>query len=88
MLLQCDEIQDVCDGGDIVTVDVDAQTVSVNGKEFLVGVIPENLFNIVSNGGLIEDTKKRMVAGLVKTDIQPLTIEQCRKKAIPWQKNC
>lgn len=80
LLLQCDGIQDVCEGGDIVTVDVDAQTVSVNGKTFTVGAIPENLFNIVSNGGLIEDTKKRIAAGLKKSEIKPLSIEQCRKK--------
>ncbi|WP_432627556.1 aconitase/3-isopropylmalate dehydratase large subunit family protein [Brotaphodocola sp.] len=79
LLLQCDGIQDVCEGGDIVTVDVDAQTVSVNGKSFKVGAIPENLFNIVANGGLIEDTKKRIAAGLKKAEITPLTIEQCRK---------
>lgn len=80
LLLQCDGIQDVCQGGDIVTVDVDDQKVSVNGKSFTVGAIPENLFAIVSNGGLIEDTKKRIAAGLRKTEIQPLTLEQCRKK--------
>ena len=79
LLLQCDGIQDVCDGGDIVTVDVDAQTVSVNGKSFQVGAIPENLFNIVANGGLIEDTKKRLAAGNKSSEIKPLTIEQCRK---------
>ena len=66
-------------GGDIVTVDVDAQSVSVGGKTFQFGVIPENLFNIVSNGGLIEDTKKRLAAGVKKCDIQPLSIEACRK---------
>ncbi len=80
LLLQCDGIQDVCEGGDIVTVDVDARTVSVNGKTFTVGAIPENLFNIVANGGLIEDTKKRLAAGVKKSDIHPLSIEQCRKK--------
>lgn len=79
LLLQCDGIQDVCDGGDIVTVDVDAQTVSVNGKSFKVGAVPENLFNIVANGGLIEDTKKRLANGLKKLEVTPLTIEQCRK---------
>ena len=80
LLLTCDGIQDVCDGGDIVTVDVDAQTVSVNGKSFKVGAVPENLYNIVANGGLIEDTRKRLAAGNVKMDIKPLSIEQCRKK--------
>lgn len=79
LLLQCDGIQDVCEGGDIVTVDVDGQTVSVNGQSFKVGSVPQNLFNIVANGGLIEDTKKRIAAGLKKSEIKPLTIEQCRK---------
>ena len=79
LLLQCDGIQDVCEGGDIVTVDVDAQTVSVNGKDFKVGAIPENLFSIVSNGGLIEDTKKRIAEGNKKQEIHSLTLEQCRK---------
>ena len=80
LLLTCDQIQDVCEGGDIVTVDVDAQTVSVNGKTFKVGAVPENLYNIVANGGLIEDTKKRLAAGNVKMDIKPLSMEQFRKK--------
>ena len=80
LLLTGDQIQDVCEGGDIVTVDVDAQTVSVNGKTFKVGAVPENLYNIVANGGLIEDTKKRLAAGNVKMDIKPLSMEQCRKK--------
>ena len=80
LLLTCDQIQDVCEGGDIVTVDVDAQTVSVNGKTFKVGAVPENLYNIVANGGLIEDTKKRLAAGNVKMDIKSLSMEQCRKK--------
>lgn len=80
LLLTCDQIQDVCEGGDIVTVDVDAQTVSVNGKTFKFGAVPENLYNIVANGGLIEDTKKRLAAGNVKMDIKPLSMEQCRKK--------
>ena len=42
--------------------------------------MPENLFSIVSNGGLIEDTKKRIANGLKKSEITPLTLEQCRKK--------
>ncbi|WP_321007800.1 hypothetical protein, partial [Hungatella effluvii] len=79
LLLQCDGIQDVCEGGDIVTVDVDSRTISVNGHEFRVGEVPDNLFEIVSNGGLIEDTKKRLAEGIKKLPVTPLTIEQCRK---------
>ena len=80
LLLQCSGIQDVCHGGDIVTVNLEEQTVSVNGEQFKVGTIPENLFQIVANGGLIEDTKKRIGAGQKKTEIVPLSTEQCRKK--------
>lgn len=79
LLLQCDGIQEVCEGGDIVTVDVDGRTVRVNGHTFSVGEVPENLFNIVSNGGLIEDTKKRLKEGVKKLNITPLTREQCKK---------
>jgi len=80
ILLQCDGIQEICEGGDIVTVDVDARTVSVNGKGFQVGEVPENLFNIVSNGGLIEETKRRISGGIKKLDIVPLSMEQTRRK--------
>ena len=79
LLLTCDGIQDICEGGDIVTVDVDSRTVSVNGKTLKVGEVPQNLFNIVANGGLLEDTKKRMEAGIRPLRVTPLTIEQCRK---------
>jgi len=80
LLLTCNEIQDVCEGGDIVTVDVDARIVSVNGHSFAVGEVPANLFNIVSNGGLIEDTRKRLREGNHKLEVRPLTTEQCRKR--------
>lgn len=80
LLLTCDQIQDVCEGGDIVTVDVEAHLVSVNGHTFPVGQIPDNLFAIVSNGGLIEDTKKRIAAGTPKKGPEPLSLEDCKKK--------
>lgn len=79
LLLQCDGIQEACSGGDIVTVDVEAKTVSVNGKTFQVGEVPENLFNIVANGGLIEDTKKRIAEGMKTLEIAPLTEKQLRQ---------
>jgi 3-isopropylmalate/(R)-2-methylmalate dehydratase large subunit len=79
LLLQCDEIQDVCEGGDIVTVDVDKKTVSVNGKTFTVNEVPQNLFNIVANGGLIEDTKNRLKNGIEKLEITPLPQEELYK---------
>ena len=56
--LQNDEIQSACKEGDIVTVDVEKNTISVNGKEFTAKKVPENLFEIVNDGGLIEHCKK------------------------------
>ena len=47
ILLQCDGIQEVVKGGDIVTVDLENKTVSANGKSFPVGAIPQNLLEIV-----------------------------------------
>lgn len=63
ILLTCDGIQDVVKGGDIVTVDLEQHKVSANGKEFPVGAIPQNLFDIVAHGGLIADTKRRLAGG-------------------------
>lgn len=79
ILLTCSGIQDVCEGGDIVSVDLDAQEVSVNGNTFKVGKIPDNLFKIVENGGLIEDTKLRIKSGVKPLEITPLSIEESRK---------
>ncbi len=58
LLLQNDEIQDACKEGDTVTVDVDANTISVNGKTFKTKKVPDNLFEIVNDGGLVAHVKK------------------------------
>lgn len=75
LLITCDGIQDVCEGGDIVTVEV-GKSVSVNGHTFPIGACPDNLFEIVSNGGLIEDTKLRLAAGAKPTQATKLPLEQ------------
>jgi 3-isopropylmalate/(R)-2-methylmalate dehydratase large subunit len=78
LLIQCDGVQDACEGGDILTVEV-GKCVRVNGKEFPIGKIPENLLAIVENGGLIEDTKKRIAAGVTKSEHKELDQVQRRK---------
>jgi len=80
ILLQCDGIQDVCVDGDNISVNLHEKTVIAHGKTFRVGEIPENLFNIVANGGLIEDTKKRIAEGIKPLSITPLTGKQLRQK--------
>jgi 3-isopropylmalate/(R)-2-methylmalate dehydratase large subunit len=72
ILLQCDGIQDEVRGGEIVSVDLSAHTVSVNGKSFHVGNIPENLLQICENGGLVADTAKKVQAGYQAPKIHKL----------------
>lgn len=79
ILITCDGIQDACEGGDIVTVRV-GESVSVNGKTFPIGQIPENLLAIVEHGGLIEDTKMRMAQGL-SHDWNPELDDTARRKS-------
>lgn len=78
LLIQCDGIQDYCEGGDMVTVEV-GKCVRVNKKAFPVGTVPENLLAIVENGGLIEDTKMRIRAGIKKPVRRELDDAQKRK---------
>lgn len=78
LLVQCDGVQDACKGGDIITVEV-GKCVKMDGKEFPVGQIPENLLAIVENGGLIEDTKKRIANRIESNPRKELDNEQRRK---------
>lgn len=59
ILIENDEIPEACQEGDIVTVEVN-RCVRVNGKEFEVNKIPDNLFQIISEGGLVKSTIKKM----------------------------
>lgn len=80
ILLTCDGIQDVVKGGDIVTVDLEQHKVSANGKEFPVGAIPQNLFDIVAHSGLIADTKRRLAGGFQPEPRKELDDRERRRK--------
>lgn len=45
-------IPDACVEGDILTVEVNRRAV-VNGKEFPIAALPENLLKIIADGGLV-----------------------------------
>ena len=79
ILLQCDGIQDVVKGGDILSVDLAKREVSANGKSFPVGAIPENLLTLVENGGLIEDTKAKIRENYQTPQWAPLEGEEMRR---------
>lgn len=59
LLIESEEIPDHCEEGDILTVEVNKQ-VTVNGKSFAISKVPQNLFAIIQDGGLVNNTIKRM----------------------------
>ena len=64
----------------MVTVDVEKKQVTANGHTFTFGAIPQNLLQIVENGGLIADTKQRVAAGLMPSACHKLDDAARRKK--------
>lgn len=59
LLIESDEIPENCSEGDRLSVEVNKE-VRVNGKVFEIPTIPDNLFKIIQDGGLIPNTIKRM----------------------------
>ena len=66
----------------MVTVDVEKKQVTANGHTFTFGAIPQNLLQIVENGGLIADTKQRVAAGLKPSACHKLDDAARRKKRL------
>lgn len=62
ILIESQEIPDACKEGDVLTVEVN-HCVRVNGKEFSIPTIPDNLFKIISEGGLVKSIIKKMEEG-------------------------
>lgn len=59
LLIESGEIPDNCEEGDILTVEVNKKA-TVNGKEFPIPKVPQNIFAIIQDGGLVRNTVKRM----------------------------
>ena len=59
LLLESRELPDHCSEGDIVSVDLKAGTVGVNGQSFNIPSIPDNVFKIVADGGLVRHMQIR-----------------------------
>lgn len=67
ILIESDEIPDACEEGDTLTVEVNHE-VRVNGKSFAIPNIPDNLFSIIEDGGLIPHTIKQMEEGVADAE--------------------
>lgn len=52
ILIESDDVYDLCEDGDVMTVDVN-RSITVNGKTVPIREIPENLFAIIEGGGLV-----------------------------------
>lgn len=58
LLIECPDLPDNCNEGDIVRVEINNKIVC-NGKNFRIPQMPENLFTIIEDGGLIKSMQKR-----------------------------
>lgn len=58
LLLENDELYKHVKDGDTVTVDIANRRVTWNGRDFPIPAIPENLLEIISNGGLVKTCEK------------------------------
>jgi 3-isopropylmalate/(R)-2-methylmalate dehydratase small subunit len=61
-LLECEDAPDLIDAGDIVEVDLDSGRIRNvrNGKTFTAKPYPDFMAGLISAGGLIEYTRRRL----------------------------
>ena len=57
LLIESQELPDACEEGDLVTVEINKK-IHCNGRNFPIPTIPENLFRIIDDGGLVNCMKK------------------------------
>lgn len=51
--------------GDIIQVDLDNQKITADGKTYAIPAIPENLYHIIMDGGLVKSIMKKVEKGLL-----------------------
>ena len=61
-LLECEEVADNTEAGDLLEVDLSRGEIKnlTNGKTFVAKPYPDFMAGLISTGGLIEHTKKRL----------------------------
>lgn len=65
LLLECADLHDHVEEGDMVTVELDKQQVTANGATYAIPAIPENLYHIIMDGGLVKSIEKKVEKGLL-----------------------
>lgn len=62
LLIECPELLDSVDEGDMIRVELNHQ-ISCNGKTFPIGKIQKNLYDIIADGGLVKNIEKKVKNG-------------------------
>lgn len=75
LLLENDELYKHVKDGDTVTVDLERLCLIWNGQEFPIPKIPDNLLEIVENGGLVKTCEKENREGIRPGGLEPLSPE-------------
>ena len=62
LLIECPELPDHVNEGDIVRVELNRQITS-GGKTYPIGRIQQNLYEIIADGGLVRNIEKKVKRG-------------------------
>ncbi len=65
LLLECRDLADNVNEGDTIKVDLDKQEITADGKTYAIPAIPENLYHIIMDGGLVKSIMKKVEKGLL-----------------------
>lgn len=64
LLIECADLPDEVSENDIVRVEVNNK-ITCNGKDYPIGKIKENLYEIIADGGLVKNIEKKVKLGLL-----------------------
>ncbi len=65
LLLECDNLADKVEEGDVIRVELDKQQIIAGDKVYSIPAIPENLYHIIMDGGLVKSIEKKVQKGLL-----------------------
>lgn len=65
LLLECADLADNVEEGDTIKVELDKQQITANGKTYEIPAVPENLYHIIMDGGLVKSIEKKVEKGLL-----------------------
>lgn len=63
LLLECQDLADNVKEGDTIKVNLDKQEIIADGKTYSIPAIPENLYHIIMDGGLVKSIMKKVEKG-------------------------